>query len=41
MLISDPGIKERKVLRCGCNHRQQCRTCERRLDDEIILELAS
>ncbi len=32
MLINDPGIEERKVLRCGCDHRTSCTLCERRLD---------
>jgi DNA sulfur modification protein DndD len=41
MLVSDPGVKERKVLRCGCNHRQTCHICERRTDAQIQLEMAS
>lgn len=32
MLINDPGVDERKVLRCECNHRTSCGLCERRLD---------
>ncbi len=41
MLVHDPGIVERKVVRCECNHREHCRTCERRLDADSALELAS
>ena len=41
MLVNDPGVKERKVLRCGCNHRRVCRICERRTDAELQLDLAA
>jgi DNA sulfur modification protein DndD len=41
MLANDPGVKERKILRCSCNHRQACRICERRPDVEEVVELAS
>ncbi len=41
MLVNDPGVKERKVLRCECNHRNYCRLCQRRTDAEVQLELAS
>ena len=30
MLVHDPEIDERTVIRCGCNHRQECKICERR-----------
>ncbi|MCY4555157.1 MAG: AAA family ATPase [Chloroflexi bacterium] len=32
MLVHDPGVEERKVLRCECDHRGFCNLCERRLD---------
>ena len=38
MLVNDPQVEERKVLRCDCNHRKKCVLCERRLDEEIPLE---
>lgn len=41
MLVNDPGVVERKVLRCDCSHRSECRLCQRRSDAEIQLELAS
>lgn len=41
MLVNDPGVVERKVLRCGCDHRSVCERCERRLDSEVALEMAS
>jgi DNA sulfur modification protein DndD len=41
MLLYDPGVKERKVLRCGCNHRHVCPICERRTDAEMQLDLAA
>ena len=41
MLVNDPGIKERKIMRCECNHRSECRLCKRRSDAEVQLEVAS
>jgi DNA sulfur modification protein DndD len=41
MLVNDPGVKERKVLRCGCNHRRVCQVCERRTDAELQVDLAA
>lgn len=39
MLINDPGIKERNVLRCDCNHRNECQLCQRRPDVQTDLEM--
>ena len=39
MLINDPGMVERKVLRCDCNHRSSCRLCQRRVDAQADLEI--
>lgn len=41
MLVSDPGVEEHKILRCTCDHRNECDLCQRRLDTEIELEKAS
>lgn len=41
MLMNDPQVNERTVLRCECNHRQECRLCQRRLDAEAEMEMAS
>ena len=41
MLVNDPGVKERTVLRCECNHRKECRLCRRRMDAEAEMELVS
>ncbi|MYE88913.1 hypothetical protein F4X33_07970 [Candidatus Poribacteria bacterium] len=41
MLVNDPRVNERTVLRCDCNHRQECQLCQRRLDADIDVELAS
>jgi len=41
MLVNDPQVKERTVLRCECNHRQECKLCQRRMDAEAEMELAS
>ena len=32
MLVNDPQVRERKVLRCECNHREQCTLCQRQID---------
>ena len=40
MLVNDPQVNERTILRCECNHRQECRLC-RRLEAEAEMELAS
>ena len=34
MLVNDPQVKERKVLRCNCNHREECKLCQRQVDVE-------
>ncbi len=41
MLVHNPQVNERTVLRCECNHRQECKLCQRRMDVEPELELAS
>ena len=32
MLVNDPQVRERKVLRCECDHREQCTLCNRQMD---------
>ena len=41
MLVNDPGVPERKVLRCECDHRSDCQLCQRRADVAVELEIAS
>jgi len=41
MLVNDPQVNERTVLRCECDHRRECRLCQRRLDAETEMEMAS
>ena len=41
MLVNDPGVAERKVLRCECDHRSECPLCQRRADVQVDLEIAS
>ena len=41
MLVNDPNVVERKVLRCACDHRSVCQRCQRRLDSEVELDIAS
>ena len=41
MLVNDPGVPERKVLRCECDHRSECQLCQRRADAAVELEIAS
>lgn len=35
MLVNDPKVNERTVLRCECSHRKECRLCQRRMDLEM------
>ena len=39
MLVNDPGIVERKILRCDCDHRSECQLCQRRADVNVELEI--
>ncbi len=41
MLVNDPGVVERKALRCECDHRSECQLCQRRTDVSVELEIAS
>lgn len=41
MLVNDPHVVERKVIRCECDHRNECQLCQRRTDAEVELETAS
>ena len=41
MLMNDPGVEERKVLRCGCDHQGECRLCRRHADTPVELDIAS
>ena len=41
MLVNDPGVVERKVVRCGCDHGIECHLCQRRPDAEVKLDMAS
>ena len=35
ILINDPGVVERKVLRCDCDHNENCHLCDRRIDSDV------
>ena len=37
MLVNNPGIEDRKVLRCECNHRKECQLCQRHADLQVEL----
>lgn len=41
MLVNDPRVPERKVLRCECNHRSECQLCRRRADAAVELDMVS
>ena len=41
MLVNDPIISGRKVLRCECDHRNDCQLCQRRMDAELDSEMTS
>ena len=32
MLVNDPKVEERKVIRCDCDHRSDCILCQRRVE---------
>ena len=36
MLVHPPNVTVRKILRCDCDHRDNCRTCSRRRDPEDL-----
>ena len=40
MLANDPAVEERKVLRCGCDHRRECSLCQRLPDGRSELDTA-
>ena len=41
MLVNNPQVAERTVLRCECNHRRECTLCQREEDVEPRMEMAS
>ena len=41
MLVNDPCVKERKVLRCECDHKNECQLCLRHPDAQVELKMAS
>ena len=41
MLVNDPGVADRKVLRCECSHRNDCQLCLRRADAQSEIDIAS
>ena len=41
MLVNEPSVSERKVLRCECDHRSECQLCQRRTDAQVELDIAS
>lgn len=41
MLVNDPGVNERTVLTCECNHHKECSLCQRRMDVETEMETVS
>lgn len=41
MLVNDPDMAVRKILRCECDHRSECQLCQRRPDVRVELDLAS
>ena len=41
MLVNEPTVKERTVLRCDCNHREECSLCRREENLDSEYEIAS
>ena len=40
MLVNDPGLTERKIFCCECDHRIECKLCRRRVDAQVEIEMA-
>ena len=41
MLVNDPGVEKRKILRCNCDHRNECQLCRRHADAQGELDVVS
>ena len=41
MLVNNPGSTEQKILRCECDHQNECSLCQRRIDLETELNMAT
>ena len=41
MLANDPRMRERKVMQCECNHREECTLCQRQTDVEDTIAPAT
>ena len=39
MLVNDPRVHERMILRCECDHRSECDLCQRHVDTQAELEM--
>lgn len=39
MLVNDPHVSECRVLRCECNHRNECQLCQRHRDEQVEVDL--
>ena len=39
MLVNDPNVTERMILKCDCDHRTDCTICARRMDVESEVEV--
>ncbi len=35
MLVNKTNVKDAKIVRCHCNHREVCEICERKIEEEI------
>ena len=41
MLVNDPRVEERMVIRCDCDHRSDCMLCQRRVESSKSAEMVS
>ena len=39
MLVNNPDVAERKILRCECDHRNECQLCQRRVGAQTDTEV--
>jgi DNA sulfur modification protein DndD len=40
-LLNDPGVNQLTILRCECNHRRDCKLCQRPPDIQPAVSLAA
>ncbi len=39
MLVNNPNVEERMILKCACDHRTECNLCMRHVDAQVTSEI--